>query len=149
MITFRCLYATGLKLFKITWDSLFSNIFMYYPCSSDWWRFNSLFFRISRVQVFCIKNVLENFTKFTLKHLLLTKLQSSWSFIESLRHFFVNFSKFLRTSTLQNPFGWHVLCFVFFFSNFSIKKLSESFSCISESEVANSISKSLGCLNSD
>ena len=70
--------------------------------------------RSSRSKVFCKKNVLQNFAKFTGKHLCqsfffnkVAGLRPATSLKKRLwyRCFFVNFTKFLRTFFLQNTSG--------------------------------------------
>ena len=56
----------------------------------------SCYIRSNRPEVFCNKDVLRNFTKFTGKHLCQRLWQTCFS---------VNFAKFLRTTFLQNTSG--------------------------------------------
>ena len=67
--------------------------------------------RSSHQEVFCIKNVLRNFTKFTGKHLYLRGLQL-YNFIKKrfrYRCFLVNFVKFLETAFSIEHLCWLLL----------------------------------------
>ena len=85
--------------------------------------FNMIFIRSSRPEVFCKKNVLRNFIKFTGKHLRQSLLiKKVYKFIEkeTLAQLFwqdsgadsgfpVNFVKFLRTTFLTKNLWWLLL----------------------------------------
>ena len=86
-------------------------------------------FRSSRPEVFCNKGVLENFAKFTGKHLCqslffnkLAAVRPATLLKKRLWHrgFPVNFVKFLRTYFLKEHLRW-LLLFVLFISQIRVK----------------------------